>query len=137
MKTYLEHANISVTDIKEGLRFFKTAFPNFYIRGKGKSNGREWVHFGGQETYLAINQAVVEKETDDRYVRVGFNHLGFVVDNANQLAKNLLEAGYKRSYPRQEERTRVREYFFDTDGNEYEFVEYLSENWSERNTYDD
>jgi catechol 2,3-dioxygenase-like lactoylglutathione lyase family enzyme len=136
MKTYLEHANISVSDIKEGIRFFKTAFPEFYIRGKGKSNGREWVHFGINETYLALNEAVVEREVDGRYVQVGVNHLGFVVENAGAVAEKLLLAGFKRSYPRTQERTRIREYFFDTDGNEFEFVEYLSSNWAERNNYD-
>ena len=136
MKAYLEHANISVSDLAKGVKFFKTAFPDYYIRGKGKSR-TDWVHFGNQETYIALNIASVTKDEDDRYVRTGFNHLGFVVDNVNELASRMLAAGYKRSYPRQEQRTRIREYFFDADGNEYEFVEYLSDNWSDRNSYDD
>lgn len=137
MKVYLEHANISVSSLKEGIRFFKTAFPHFYIRGKGGTGNDEWVHFGTQETYVALNAAVVLKEEDDRYVRAGFNHLGYVVDDSQALAQRLTDAGYKRSYPRQEQRSRIREYFFDHDGNEYEFVEYLTENWSERNDYND
>ncbi|MGB0391180.1 MAG: VOC family protein [Salibacteraceae bacterium] len=137
MIAYIEHANISVSSLHEGIRFFKTAFPHFYIRGKGRSGNEEWVHFGTKETYVALNIASVLKEEDDRYVRAGFNHLGYVVKDSGAVAKRLIDAGYKRSYPRQEESSRIREYFFDADGNEYEFIEYLTEKWTERNNYED
>lgn len=65
-----------------------------------------------------------------------FNHLGFVVQNVEEIASNLLKYGYKRSYPKQVEQFRIRDYFMDADGNEYEFVQYLSEVVEERNSYE-
>ena len=54
-KIYLEHANITVSNLKEAIHFFQTAFPHFVIRGGGNET-REWVHLGDDVTYLAINQ---------------------------------------------------------------------------------
>ena len=60
-----------------------------------------------------------------------------MVDDAGALSARLEAAGYKRSYPRQADQYRIREYYFDADGNEFEFVEYLSEKAEERNSYAD
>ncbi|MEX1001383.1 MAG: VOC family protein [Crocinitomicaceae bacterium] len=132
---YLEHANITVNNLKEGIHFFKTAFPNFEIRGKGESNGRKWVHLGTQETYIAINEAVEPLKIEKNYSSSGINHLGFVVADVDEVADRLLAAGYERDYPKQTEEFRIRDYFVDKDGNEYEFVQYLSENPLEKNKY--
>ena len=35
MAVRLEHANVSVRDLEEMIRFLKTAFPEFRIRGQG------------------------------------------------------------------------------------------------------
>lgn len=132
---YLEHANITVNNLQRGIEFFKAAFPDFKIRGEGSSNGRKWVHLGNQETYLAINQSPETEARKKDYTSSGINHIGFVVASVGELAERLLKAGFKRDYPKQVEEFRVRDYFADDDGNEYEFVEYLSELDSERNQY--
>jgi hypothetical protein len=50
----LEHANLTVRDIEGMIRFLQTAFPEFKVRGEGKSSdGSRWVHVGTQETYIA------------------------------------------------------------------------------------
>ena len=135
-KMYLEHANITVTDIKESIRFFKTAFPHFRIRGGGNGR-REWVHLGDDHTYIAINQA---KDLNGRflknYEKIGINHIGFVVEDVEEIASNLIKNGFKRDYPKQIETYRIRDYFADADGNEFEFVQYLSEKPAERNRYE-
>ena len=132
---YLEHANITVNNLQEAIKFFQTAFPHFKIRGGG-NDGREWVHLGDDNTYIAINQA---KQDDLRvsknYDSVGINHLGFVVEDVEEIANNLLSRGYKRDFPKQVERFRIRDYFADEDGNQYEFVQYLSEVVQEKNSY--
>ena len=133
---YLEHANITVNNLEQAVTFFSTAFPHFKERGGGESNGRKWIHFGDATTYIALNTSNQEKSIAKNYSSSGINHLGFVVQNVEQIAKRLLDAGYKRSFPKQVEKFRIRDYFFDGDGNEFEFVEYLSENESERNYYD-
>jgi len=138
MKAYLEHLNISVTNLDASLKFFQTAFPDFYERGRGSRQGSTWVHFGDEESYVALNDRAKGQQAEGRsYDTVGMNHAGFVVEDATALAERLKAAGYQRSYPRQEQEFRIREYFLDTDGNEYEFVEYLSEKPEERNSYAD
>lgn len=132
---YLEHANITVHNIKEAIKFFQTAFPHFKVRGGGNEMG-EWVHLGDDTTYVAINQANDQKAIPRiNYDNVGINHLGFVVEDVEEIARNLEHAGYKRDYPKQVEKYRIRDYFADADGNQYEFVQYLSDKTSERNSY--
>ena len=134
-KIYLEHANITVNDLQQAIKFFQTAFPHFKIRGGGNDT-REWVHLGDDNTYVALNQALQnELKPDKNYDKVGINHLGFVVNNVEEIAKNLLKNGYKRDYPKQVEEFRIRDYFADTDGNQFEFVQYLSNKPEEKNSY--
>ena len=133
---YLEHANITVNSINESIKFFTTAFPNFSIRGEGVFNGRRWVHLGNDDTYLALNEPIENNlKVKKDYVSSGINHIGFVVNDVSELANRLLHAGYVRDYPKQVERFRIRDYFADSDGNQFEFVEYLSEVPEERNLY--
>ena len=132
---YLEHANITVNDLQEAIKFFQTAFPHFRIRGGGNEM-REWVHLGDDHTYVAINQAKQNDiKVDKNYDKIGINHLGFVVPDVEVIANKLLSNGYKRDYPKQVEQFRIRDYFADADGNQYEFVQYLSEVTQEKNSY--
>lgn len=133
---YLEHANITVNNIDNAVHFFKTAFPHFEKRGGGESNGRIWIHFGDATTYVALNTSKEEKHIEKNYESSGINHLGFVVSDVAAIAERLSAAGYKRSFPKQTEQFRIRDYFYDADGNEFEFVQYLSTKESERNFYD-
>ena len=136
-KIYLEHANITVSNLKEATHFFQTAFPHFKIRGGGNEI-REWIHLGDDNTYLALNQfdgkEILNREN---YDDLGINHIAFVVEDVSAITNRLLKAGYLRDYPSQNEKYRTREYFADKDGNEYEFIQYLSEVTSERNSYED
>ena len=59
-----------------------------------------------------------------------------MVQDVEGIANNLLRNGYKRDYPKQIEQFRIRDYFADADGNQYEFIQYLSEVVKERNSYD-
>ena len=134
-KIYLEHANITVNDLQEAIKFFQTAFPHFKIRGGGDGM-REWIHLGDDDTYIAINQAKQsDLKTDKNYDKIGINHLGFVVQNVKKIANNLLSNGYKRDFPKEVEQFRIRDYFADADGNQYEFVQYLSDKPEEKNSY--
>ncbi len=132
---YLEHANITVNDLQEAIKFFQIAFPHFKIRGGGNEM-REWVHLGDDDTYIAINQAKLsDLKVDKNYDKIGINHLGFVVPNVEEIANNLLSNGYKRDFPKEVEQFRIRDYFADADGNQFEFVQYLSDKTEEKNSY--
>ena len=69
------------------------------------------------------------------YADPGVNHLGFVVSDGEALSQRLRAAGYRESFQAPEHPFRRRMYFFDDDGNEFEFVEYRSERAAERNDY--
>ena len=51
------------------------------------------------------------------------------------VVRRLLEAGYEQGATYVDHPHRHRYYFFDHDGNEYEFVQYLSDIPEERNEY--
>lgn len=134
-QTYLEHVNISVNNLDEAIEFIQTALPSFKVRGGGEQNGRKWIHIGTDESYLAINEVSKTKLGGKNYDLTGMNHLGFVVNDVTQVAERLTAKGYVRSYPLTHHQFRIRDYFLDNAGNEYEFIQYLSDKPEERNDY--
>ena len=120
MKFLIEHANITVTSIDEATKFLGTAFPDFRVRGEGYLHGGsesgDWVHFGNDDTYLALQQNRQPiPRSDKTYTNDGINHLGFVIDEMQGLIERMDSAGYKPTpasvidgHPH-----RRRAYFFD------------------------
>ncbi len=138
MTIRLEHANITVRDIDPMLRFLETAFPGFAIRAEGLNNDRRWVHVGNDDTYIALNEA--SRTPAEAWVpydgKPGVNHLGYEVDDVEALRRRMLDAGYHDSTYPNEHPHRSRVYFYDPEGNDWEFVQYFSDNPAERNDYD-
>ena len=141
MTAQLEHANVAVGDLDEAIRFYQAAFPDFVVRGRGTADHgdwqSEWVHVGTDATYVCLNadnRTVGDREGGHR--GYGVNHLGFVVDDAQAVYDRLANAGYEEGFRPDEHPCRRRVYFLDGDGNEYEFVEYFSDDPTERNSYD-
>lgn len=136
--TRLEHANLHVRDVDEMIRFLRTAFPDFQVRGQGLGwSGARWVHVGSDDVYLALSQATqAPAEPWKPYAgKPGLNHLGFEVDDAQALRARMLEAGYLESTVANSHPHRTRVYFHDSEGNDWEFVEYRSDDTAERNDY--
>ena len=138
MTIRLDHANLTVRDVDETLRFLRAAFPDFRIRGEGRKwNGTRWVHVGTDDVYLALDQA--SGEPAERWVpyagKPGTNHLGFEVDDAEALRARMRAAGYADTTVPNRHPFRRRVYFHDKDGNDWEFVQYLSDDPKERNDY--
>ena len=139
MNSRLEHANLCVHDVDGVIRFLKAAFPEFGIRHDAiDDTGMRWVHIGTDETYIALNQANPEEgRRGEPYTgKPGLNHLAYVVDDVAQLRERLITAGFTESTPPNRHPHRKRVYFYDPEGNDWEFVQYLSDNVSERNDYD-
>ncbi len=139
MSFRLEHANMSVRDIDVMIRFLQAAFPEFRVRGEGTSaNGARWVHVGTDETYIALNPATVEPEK--QWVpytgELGVNHLAYEVDDVEAVHSRLTAAGYRESTTPNAHPHRKRVYFYDAEGNDWEFVQYFSEEPAERNDYE-
>ncbi len=141
MNLLIEHANITVRSTHEAIRFLGTAFPDFFERGGGvlgSNPAGRWSHFGNNETYIALQEnGIPSGRSDITYTHDGINHLGFVIDDMEALIARLAVEGYQPSdasaldtHPH-----RRRAYFFDKNGFEWEFVEYLSDDAAKRNQY--
>jgi catechol 2,3-dioxygenase-like lactoylglutathione lyase family enzyme len=138
MAVRLEHANITVRDIEGMIRFLQTAFPEFRVRGEGLSqDGSRWLHIGSQETYIALSPAKVEPKKHWMPYRglPGVNHLAYEVDDVEALCGRMKSAGFRESTPPNAHPHRKRRYFYDAEGNDWEFVQYLSQDPAERNDY--
>ena len=138
MEVRLEHANLTVRDVEATIRFLMTAFPEFRMRGEGTNrDGTRWVHIGTNDTYIALNQAKADSERDRMPYRgePGLNHLAYEVDEVDSLRLRLKAAGYRDSTVPNAHPHRKRVYFYDPDGNDWEFVQYFSQDPAERNDY--
>lgn len=136
--TRIEHANLIVRDLPSMIEFVRTAFPEFEIRAEGKTwSGARWAHVGTADTYLALSEAT--KEPAERWVpyseKPGLNHLGYEVDDAGALWERMRAAGYRDSTVPNDHPHRRRVYFRDPEDNDWEFVQYLSDDPAERNDY--
>lgn len=138
----MEHANITVKSIDEAVRFLGTAFPESVIRGEGHIHGDadqgRWVHFGTDQHYVALQEnSAHTPHRDVTYTSDGINHLGFVVEGLDDLISRMTVAGYKVTAASALEGHpwRRRAYFYDGNGVEWEFIEYLSDKPEERNDY--
>jgi len=134
----LEHANLVVRDVDAAIRFLQTAFPDFRVRGEGRGwAGARWVHVGTDETYIALAEA--REEPAERWVpysgRPGLNHLGYEVNDVDALRARLKAAGYRDSTVPNAHPHRKRVYFHDVEGNDWEFVEYMSALAAQRHDY--
>ena len=139
MSVRLEHANLVVRDVDGMIRFIQTAFPDFRIRREGKGwHGERWLHIGTDDTYIALGGA--REEPTEPWVpyggKPGLNHLGYEVDDVEALRTRMKDAGYRDSTVPNSHPHRKRAYFYDTEGNDWEFVQYLSDDPAERNDYD-
>ena len=138
MAIRLEHANMVVRNIDDTVRFLTAALPEFRIRREGLNEGRRWMHIGTDDTYIALNES--SDEPAEKWVpydgKPGINHLGYEVDDVEALRDRLAAAGFKDStYPNNHPH-RKRVYFHDADGNDWEFVQYFSDDPAERNDYE-
>jgi catechol 2,3-dioxygenase-like lactoylglutathione lyase family enzyme len=134
----LEHANIVVRDIDAIVRFLQTAFPEFEIRREGTGRGPRWLHIGTDDSYIALNEATSEPTEVWRPYsgKPGVNHLGYEVDDVEALRRRMAAAGYRDSTVPNTHPHRARAYFYDPEGNDWEFVQYFSDVPAERNDYD-
>jgi catechol 2,3-dioxygenase-like lactoylglutathione lyase family enzyme len=138
MAIRLEHANLAVRDLEGALRFLRTAFPEFRVRGEGRTlAGERWVHCGSDEAYVALQEApLAPAEPWVPYAgRPGLNHLGFEVDDAEAVRARLAAAGYRETTFPNAHPHRRRVYFADAEGNDWEFVEYTSPDPALRHDY--
>jgi catechol 2,3-dioxygenase-like lactoylglutathione lyase family enzyme len=134
----MEHANLHVRHFDDAVRFLTTAFPDFKVRSESVTEGLRGMHIGTDETYIALSETHVERDAGKEPYdgKPGVNHLGYEVDDVDALRERLTAAGFRDStYPNSHPH-RKRVYFNDADGNDWEFVQYFSDDAALRNDYE-
>jgi len=137
MQSRIEHVNITVRDLERATRFIITALPEFRVRGEDKSGRGDWRHVGTDDTYISLTHsqdAVTGKRTN--YADLGVNHIGVVVEDVESVIARLRSAGYRQSSGTEVSQWRKRYYFLDNDDQEWEFIEYMSEEPEKKNNYE-
>ena len=138
MTTYLEHANITVSDIDATIEFLKVIEPDFIVRhDETPPGGYRWVHIGTNFSYIALQEPHLDSEPGSlpSYVNFGVNHLAWVVNDLDAATARLDDKGYRKGILAPVESHRKRAYYHDATGFEWELIEYLSDLPSERNLY--
>lgn len=139
MITRLEHANITVPDIDAAIAFLKCVEPGFQVlHDSGDGNDYRWAHVGTHQGYLAVetpHDPGAEPARRQHYHDYGVNHIGMVVEDAEALAIRLRAAGYVEHYKVEDHPARIRRYFTDAGGFEWEFVQYLTDDPDRRFAY--
>ncbi|HJO05488.1 MAG TPA: VOC family protein [Acidobacteriota bacterium] len=121
---HLEHVNLTVADLGRSVDFYRRLL-DLRVRWEGEtSDGMPAAHVGTDDSYLALFEGDRSKIVMD-YESVGFNHLGFVVDDLDEAKSRLDALGATIHFEPDYEPGR-RAYFTDPDGYEVELVEYPS-----------
>ncbi|MGB5166113.1 MAG: VOC family protein [Woeseiaceae bacterium] len=138
MKIRMEHANLTVQHFDAAVRFLTAAFPDFQVRSEGKKGQYRWMHIGTDDTYIALSEtAQRDNDLKSPYdTNPGVNHLGYEVDDVEALRQRLAAAGFRDSTYPNSHPYRKRVYFYDEDGNDWEFVQYLTDDAALRNDYE-
>ncbi|HSF95923.1 MAG TPA: VOC family protein [Thermohalobaculum sp.] len=139
MAARLEHANLTVPDIDAAIDFLRTVEPGFRVlHDAGESGAYRWVHIGTGDTYFALEAphgAVDDARAARRYTDWGINHLGLVVDDIAAAAARLEAKGYREGHVPEFHSARIRRYFYDSAGFEWELVQYLTDRHEDRFSY--
>lgn len=125
MTARLEHANYSVSNPVATAAWMQNLF-GWHIRWQGDAiSGGQTIHVGSDDTYLALYAP--EGGTSGvsvRYAHAGsLNHIAVVVDDLDATEAKIKAHGFN-IHSHQDYEPGRRFYFKDTDGIEYEVVQY-------------
>jgi len=135
---HLEHLNLVVSDIPAMLKFYQAAFPHWSVRDEGRNEWsgkpRNWLHFGDDYHYIALNDNGEGENRDLKGHQVGLAHLAYATDDIDGVIQRLTDAGFSISNNGDTQAYRRNVYFIAPSGFEIEFVQYLSDDPALRNS---
>ena len=137
MATYLEHNNVTVSDLDFSIEFFTHIFSDWKLRHRAyfdkERQDFEWAHVGTEISYLAL-QSTPYNQTFSRPISHYFDHYGIIVDNLEDVVSRLKKYPYRiRIEPEKPSYKKVYAYIFD--GIILEILQYKTDNLSLRNKY--
>lgn len=120
-KGFLEHINITVSDIERSAALLRDLM-GWHDRWRGPSQlGGETIHVGGERDYIAV---YTKGAPIDRFAKgMPLNHVGLVVDDLDA-AEAVVKATGLEPFNHADYEPGRRFYFFDWDGIEFEMVSY-------------
>ena len=122
----IEHVNLTVADPTAMAERLVRLF-DWHIRWQGASPaGGFVVHVGSDSSYLALYRppgSLAETDSGSSMTRRGFNHLGVVVSDLDQVEQRVREEGLQ-PYGHEDYDPGRRFYFMDAEGIEFEVVSY-------------
>jgi len=119
----IEHANLTVSNLNASVAFYQRLLGG-RIRWEGATSvGGRAAHLGDDHTYLSLFEAARPGRAPEDYAAVGFNHLGFEVDDLDAYKATLEAMGVEITAEESYDPGR-RLYFYDPDGIEIELVAY-------------
>jgi len=125
MPAILEHANFTVSDPRATAAWMEKLF-GWHIRWQGDAiAGGHTIHVGSDDHYLALYTPGKSMAAEgSNYTTVGgLNHIAVTVDDLDATEKAIKDHGFVTGNHADYEPGR-RFYFHDTDGIEYEVVQY-------------
>ncbi|WP_298839332.1 VOC family protein [uncultured Roseobacter sp.] len=125
MSTELEHANVTVSDAVATAAWMTRLF-GWKIRWDGPSlDGGRSIHVGSDTSYIALYQPARETTpgASSYHIRGGLNHLAVTVSDIEAMETAVKKEGFVPENHADYEPGK-RFYFHDTDGIEYEVVQY-------------
>jgi glyoxylase I family protein len=124
MNVRLEHVNVTVADADRAAALLQRLF-GWHVRWSGPAQGGgRTVHVGTDDQYLALYTKGDSDGTSLVWSKgVPLNHVAVVVDDLDAVERRVVEAGLSPFGHGDYEPGR-RFYFFDTDGIEFEVVNY-------------
>ena len=128
---FLEHANLTVRDLDDTLRFLLTALPHWRVRGEGRMDwfgqSIRWLHVGTDTQYLALQSGGQGDGLDWQGHATGVKHLGLVVDDVEAVVARLAAAGYPLDHWGGTTALRRSAYVVAPGSVQFEFVEYRTD----------
>ncbi len=119
----IEHANITVNNLDTSIAFYLRLMGG-RVRWEGRTAaGQRAAHLGDDRSYLSLFEATRAGRAPGDYSAVGFNHLGFEVDDLDAYRATLGEMNVEIKGEESYDPGR-RLYFYDPDGIEIELVQY-------------
>lgn len=118
----MEHVNMTVADLDRSVAFYRHLL-GWDVRWEGQGLSGRVAHVGDDQQYLALFESAAVEHDPHHYDRVGFNHVGFVVDDLEEARERLRVAGAAIT-SEQVYDPGTHLYFHDPDGYEVELVAY-------------
>ena len=95
----------------------------------------QWTHLGDDHSYIAIQSGGEGTVADWKTRWTGVKHVGIVVPDLDAVVEGLAAIGYEVDHFGGTHPHRKIAYFVDPHSLQFEFIEYLSTDPSERNEY--